>query len=151
YIFCYMPAATDAVQAILREAAGHVKGDRVEPNSLRAKLARDFRLLGVRGIVTMALAGLDGACWDARAVAAGAPLAALLGGTMRPVRAYNSNGLSLMDTAALADEAEQLLVEGNFTAVKLRLGYPTLAEDVAALRAVRTRVPADTVIMSDYN
>jgi len=151
YVFCYLPAATDAVEAILREAAGHVNGDRIEPVALRAKLARHFRLLGVHGLVTIALAGLDGACWDARAVAAGMPLVTLLGGSTRPVRAYNSNGLSLMDTAALADEAEALLAEGGFDAIKLRLGYATLAEDVAALHAVRTRVPAGTVIMSDYN
>ena len=151
YVFCYLPAATDAVEAILREAAGHVNGDRIEPVALRAKLARHFRLLGVHGLVTMALAGLDGACWDARAVGAGVPLVTLLGGSIRPVRAYNSNGLSLMDTAALADEAEALLAEGGFDAIKLRLGYATLAEDVAALHAVRTRVPAGTVIMSDYN
>ena len=159
YVFCYLPAATDAVEAILREAAGHVNGDRIEPVALRAKLARHFRLLGVHGLVTMALAGLDGACWDARAVAAGVPLVTLLGGSARPLRAYNSNGLSIRDPGSgmrdplseLADEAEQLLAEGGFDAIKLRLGYATLAEDVAALHAVRTRVPAGTVIMSDYN
>src|ERR1044071_3899485 len=159
YVFCYLPAATDAVEAILREAAGHVKGDRIEPVALRAKLARHFRLLGVHGLVTMALAGLDGACWDARAVAAGVPLVTLLGGSVRLVRAYNSNGLSIRDSGSgirdslsdLADDAEELLAEGGFNAVKLRLGYATLAEDVAALHAVRNRVPAGTVIMSDYN
>ena len=36
-------------------------------------------------------------------------------------------------------------------AIKLRLGYVTLAEDLAALRAVQKRVPTGTVIMSDYN
>jgi mandelate racemase len=55
-----------------------------------------------------------------------------------------------MPTAALADEAEQLL-EGGFGAVKLRLGYPTLAEDIAALHAVRARVPAAIRIMVDFN
>ncbi len=131
YVFCYLPSATTAVAAIVGEAAAHVKGDRVDPIVLRAKLARHFRLLGVHGIVTMALAGLDAACWDARAIAGGV-------------------GLSLMETGALADEAEELL-EGGFTAIKLRLGYATLAEDLAALRAVRKRVPDATVIMSDYN
>jgi mandelate racemase len=150
YVFCYLPSATTAVAAIVGEAAAHVKGDRVDPVVLRAKLARHFRLLGVHGIVTMALAGLDAACWDARARAASIPLVSLLGGTLRPIRAYNSNGLSLMDAGALADEAEELL-EGGFTAIKLRLGYATVAEDLAALRAVRRRVPAQTVIMSDYN
>jgi mandelate racemase len=51
----------------------------------------------------------------------------------------------------LADEAEELLEEGNFNAVKLRLGYGSLEDDVAALRAVRKRVPDGTVVMADYN
>jgi mandelate racemase len=159
YVFCYLPAATTAVAAIVHEAAAHVKGDRVDAILLRAKLERHFRLLGVRGMVTMALAGLDGACWDARAVAAGVPLVSLLGGSVRPVRAYNSNGLSIREPGAgsrdpwpaLADEAEELAADGHFSAIKLRLGYPTLAEDLAAVRAVRTRVSADIVVMSDYN
>ena len=153
YIFCYLPAATIAVESILRDASARVKGDRVAPDDINAKLGRHFRLLGVRGVVTMALAGLDGACWDALAVAAGVPLVSLLGGTVRPVRAYNSNGLSLNpgSMSGLADEAEQLLDEGGFTAIKLRLGYPTLDEDLAAAHAVRSRVPAGTAIMSDYN
>jgi len=151
YVFCYLPAATTGIESIIHDAASRVKGDRVSPVDLNTKLARHFRLLGVRGIVTMALAGFDGACWDALAVAAGVPLVALLGGTPRPLLAYNSNGLSLMDTAALADEAEQLLAEGNFNAIKLRLGYNTLAEDLAALEAVRKRVSPGTTIMADYN
>jgi mandelate racemase len=165
YVFCYLPSATAAVEAMLREIASRVAGDRVAPTDLRAKLGRHFRLLGVRGVVTMALAGFDAACWDAMAVAAGVPLVELLGGRVRPVRAYNSNGLSVRDSgfgirdsngvrgswSELADEAEELLEEGGFSAVKLRLGYPSLADDIAALRAVRKRAPAGTVIMADYN
>src|SRR5258705_5432546 len=147
YVFCYLPGATAAVESIVREAASRVAGDRVSPADLNATLARHFRLLGVRGMVTMALAGFDAACWDALAVAAGVPLVSLLGGTVRPVRAYNSNGLSIRDQGSgigdqgsgirdrfstLADEAEELLHEGGFTAVKLRLGYATAAEDVPA-------------------
>jgi mandelate racemase len=166
YVFCYLPAATAAVEAILREAATRVTGDRVAPVDLNAKLARHFRLLGVRGLVTMALAGFDAACWDALAVAAGVPLVEFLGGSVRPVRAYNSNGLSLSQGSgigdqgsgvrgsrfgALADEAEELLEEGGFRAVKLRLGYGAAADDLAALKAVRKRVPDGTVVMADYN
>ena len=151
YVFCYLPGATAGVEAIVREAAAHVAGDRINPADLNAKLARHFRLLGVRGIVTMALAGFDAACWDALAVATGVPLVELLGGTVRTIRAYNSNGLSLMDSGPLADEAEALLAQGNFTAVKLRLGYETLRQDLAALHAVRARVPSATTVMTDYN
>src|SRR5262245_14464239 len=166
YVFCYLPAATTAVEAILREAATRVTGDRVVPVDLNAKLARHFRLLGVRGLVTMALAGFDAACWDALAVAAGVPLVEFLGGRVRPVRSYNSNGLSLTPGSgigdqgsgvrgsrfeALADEAEELLEEGGFTAVKLRLGYAAAGDDLAAVEAVRKRVPDGTVLMADYN
>jgi mandelate racemase len=150
YVFCYLPAATVAVESILADAAMRITGDPVAPVDINAKLGRHFRLLGVRGVVTMAMAGLDGACWDALAIAAGVPLVSLLGGTPRPVRAYNSNGLSLMSTGALADEAVELLAEG-FTAIKLRLGYPTLDEDVAAAGAVFARVRPGTIVMSDYN
>jgi len=160
YVFCYLPAATAAVESILHEAAARLQGDRVSPADINATLARHFRLLGIHGLVTMALAGLDGACWDALAVAAGVPLVALLGGSVRLVRSYNSNGLSLRPgfgirdsgfEASLGDEAQQLLEDGGFSAIKLRLGYATVAEDLAALRAVQKRVPNGTVIMSDYN
>jgi hypothetical protein len=36
------------VEAILREAATQVTGERVAPVDLNAKLARHFRLLGIR-------------------------------------------------------------------------------------------------------
>jgi mandelate racemase len=122
----------------------------VEPAALWAKLSKRFTLIGVQGIVRMAMAMFDVASWDALAVAAGVPLATFLGGKPAPVPAYNSNGLGLMETAALADEAERLLA-GGFRAVKLRLGYPTLEADLAAVRAVRARIPEHVAIMTDYN
>src|SRR3546814_2555172 len=48
------------------------------------------------------------------------------------------------------DEAEALL-EGGFRAVKLRLGYPTIDEDLAVTRAVRRRLPDEIALMVDYN
>ena len=99
----------------------------------------------------MALAGIDIACWDALAQAAGLPLATMLGSGPRPIVAYNSNGLGLAKAPeALAEEAEALLEDG-FGAVKLRLGRPTLQADLAALRAVRRRLPDDVELMVDFN
>src|SRR3546814_18257012 len=66
------------------------------------------------------------------------------------MRAYNSCGLGLMKPEAAADEAEALL-EGGFRAVKLRLGYPTIDEDLAVTRAVRRRLPDEIALMVDYN
>jgi mandelate racemase len=144
YQFCYVPAAAAAIVVILDEVLRTVKGDGVEPTGRR------FKLMGVQGIVRMALATFDVACWDALAQAAGKPLAAFLGGALRPLPAYNSCGLGLMAPAAVADEAEKLLA-GGFKAVKLRLGYPTLEADLAAVRAVRARITAAITLMVDYN
>lgn len=150
YLFCYVPAAAAAIASLMTEVERVVKGEPVAPPVLAAKLQKRFTLIGVQGVVRMAMSGLDVACWDALAVAAGQPLARLLGGVPRPVRAYNSNGLGLMAAAKLADEAEELL-EGGFGALKLRLGHATLEEDLAALDAVRKRIPEGIHIMVDYN
>ena len=80
YLFCYLPAAAAAIAAMLAEIERTVKGDTIEPADLWSKLARRFKLIGVQGIVRMAMAGFDVACWDALAQAAGLPLARLLGG-----------------------------------------------------------------------
>jgi mandelate racemase len=148
--FCYLPAAAPAIMILLEEVLRSVKGDPVAPAELWAKLAKRFVLIGVQGIVRMAMAMFDVAAWDALARAAGAPLASYLGGTPRAVPAYNSCGLGLMAPAAVADEAEKLLA-GGFRAIKLRLGYPTLEADLAAIRAVRSRLPAGVALMVDYN
>ena len=150
WLFCYVAAAAPAIASLLTDVQHTVKGERIAPAELWAKLSRRFALIGVQGIVRMAMAGFDIACWDALAVAAGQPLVRLLGGEPRRVAAYNSCGLGLMPAAALADEAEKLLERG-FRAVKLRLGYPTLAEDLAAVHAVKARIPQGVALMVDYN
>ena len=149
YLWSYLPEAMPAIASILRAVLDTVKGERVAPAELWAKLALRFHLIGVQGIVRMAMAGFDMACWDARAQADGVPLSSLLGGNRTRIPAYNSCGLGLMALDALADEAEKLAK--NFRAVKLRLGYPTLREDLAALHAVRKRLGDGISIMADYN
>src|SRR5260370_40082911 len=64
--------------------------------------------------------------------------------------AYDSRGLGLMEPDRLSKEADALLARG-LRALKLRLGYPSLREDITALKAVRRAVDDDVVIMVDYN
>ena len=150
YVFCYRRSGARSIAAVLDEAAELVRGDNIAPLAIAAKLQRRFALLGVTGVVRMALSAFDMALWDALAMAAGTPLTRLLGGTPRPMRAYNSCGLGLMSSQAAADEAEALL-EGGMKAVKLRLGHATLAEDLAVTRAVRSRLPDAVELLVDYN
>ena len=150
YLWCYFPAAMPAIAKILEEVERVVKRERVAPLDLWGKLAERFALIGVQGIVRMAMSGFDMAAWDALAQAAGLRLAALLGAEPKRIPAYNSCGLGLMAPEKLADEADKLLY-GGFRAIKLRLGYPTLQEDLAALHAVKKRVGEAIAVMVDYN
>jgi mandelate racemase len=150
YLWCYFPAAVPAIAKILEEVARVVRGERLAPAELWSKLAERFALIGVQGIVRMAMAGFDVAAWDALAIAAGWPLATLIGSRPKRIPAYNSCGLGLMPPRQVADEAEKLLA-GGFRAVKLRLGYPTLKDDLAALHAVKKRLGSKIAVMVDYN
>jgi mandelate racemase len=150
YLFCYRPSIPRAIDVVLRDAVSVVKGEPVAPLDIGAKLARRFALVGVASVVRMALSGLDAALWDVLAVAAGLPLATLLGAKPKPIPAYNSSGLGLMSPEAAADEAEKLLV-GGFLSVKLRLGHPNLEQDLAVTRAVRKRLPDAIELPVDYN
>ena len=150
YQFCYVPAAARALVVMLNDMSDVLRDQAVAPGDLWSQLAKRYTLIGVQGIVRMGMSLVDVAAWDARAQAARVPLAALLGAKPRPIPAYNSNGLGLMSAAALAREAEELL-QGGFRALKLRLGYATLEEDLTAVRAVRKRVPDNVALMVDYN
>jgi len=150
YLFCYLRTSARPVADFLAEIERAVKGEAIAPVEAWPRLARRFTLIGVQGVVRMALAAFDVACWDARARAAGEPLVRHLGAEARPIPAYNSNGLGLMPRDALAREAIELL-ECGFRGVKLRLGYPTLEEDLTAVRAVREVLPASVELMVDYN
>src|SRR3569623_2585008 len=152
YLFGYLRAVPPAIISILGEIEALTKGERADPAALFARLNKRFTLVGVQGIIRMAFAGFDTALWDAVAIAAGKPLATLLGAEIRPIAAYNSCGLGIKDDLGeLAAEAETLLAMGGFRAVKLRLGYPSLQGDIAAVRAEKTRVGDDVALMVDFN
>lgn len=107
-----------------------------------------FRLLGPQGLTGIALAAIDIAAWDALARACGLPLARLLGGEPRPVLAYRSAGMG--GVAEAVAEMQTSLATG-LRAMKFKVGYPTLAEDIAVVRAAREVGGDDLTVMVDYN
>jgi len=151
YTFCYRPSGAVAISSHLSEAMNLLRDSSVTPFDASRVLSRQFALLGVTGSVRMALSLIDMAMWDAAAMMRGVPLSSLLGSSPRPLMAYDSRGLGLMNLDRLAEEAKTLL-ENGLGAVKLRLGYPSLSEDLAALNAVRRSISRDGIeIMVDYN
>jgi mandelate racemase len=127
-----------------------VKGDEVAPLDIERKLRARYALLGVHNVVLIAMAGIDMAAWDAFAQSLGQPLVRALGAAPRPIPAYNSKGLGIMDLKALVAEARDLVGEG-FRAVKLRMGRPEARADMEALRAVKQAIGPDVTLMVDFN
>ena len=80
------------------------------------------------------------AAWDALARTSDRPLCEFLGGSRAPVPAYNSNGLWLTDPELIGDEAQELIEEGDFRALKLRMGRETISEDILALESIRKSI-----------
>jgi len=150
YVFGFASWTLRPIVGCLQAMLEMIKGDALAPLEIEAKLRARLTLLDTPGLVGLALAGVDMAAWDALAQAHGVPLVSLLGGVVRPIAAYNSTGLWVQPVDGLADEAEALLAAG-FRAVKLRLGRDDGAEDLAAVRAVKTRIGDGVTLMCDFN
>jgi len=148
YFFTYTPTVLAAATRLATEVGALLHGEALHPREAIRALRRRFVLLGTPGLLEMALAGLDMALWDAHARAAGLSLSRLLGGAPRPVKAYASFG---MDGLADAVKAAERSVEAGFQAIKIKIGYATLREDLEVVRAVLDTLGSKAELMVDYN
>jgi len=151
YLEPYLKHAARSIVPVIEDIAALRAGKPLAPLDQFDGNRRAFNLVGYEGIAMIAVAGVDMAIWDALAKAAGLPLAVLLGGSLGPVPAYNSNGLWLIDPSKLAQEAAELVAEGGFKGLKLRLGRDRLADDLAAIKQVREAAGSDIKLMVDFN
>ncbi|HVZ08283.1 enolase C-terminal domain-like protein [Rhodopila sp.] len=148
YSHVYFPELLPALDATIRGIGRMIEGQALAPRDVYTVLQRRLRLLGTKNLVGSALGGLDMALWDAFARGRNEPLVRALGSVPRPLRAYYSVGMYR------ADEAEGLVEETlsqGFTGLKIKLGFPTLAEDLAVVRAVRRGLGDRCALMVDYN
>lgn len=151
YLFAFSPALLPGLISTINAVAALIQGDAVAPLTLEQKTRTRLRLIDTPGLVGLAVSGLDMACWDAHSQWLGKPLSQVLGSDCTAVPAYNSCGLWIQDVNTVADEAEQLLAEGHFNAVKLRLGRANAEDDVLAVRNVKSRIGHACHLMSDFN
>jgi mandelate racemase len=128
-----------------------LEGRRVVPLEFFNAARKSLHFVGYEGLAMIAASGLDMAAWDALAKAANLPLCVLLGGSVGPVKCYNSNGLWLNEPEAVAAEALELRDEGGFTGLKLRLGRDRVRDDLTTMEAVRKVVGDDMQLMVDFN
>jgi mandelate racemase len=151
YLAPYSGTASAALVPAVSDLGAQLRGRPVAPVASFGQARGWLAVAGYQGLALAAVAGLDMALWDALAQAAGLPLAVHLGGTLEPVPAYNSNGLGLIPPGAVAQEALELLAEGGFTALKVRVGRESAAEDIAAVRRVREAAGDQVTLVVDYN
>jgi mandelate racemase len=151
YLEPYLVKASRYLVAALHDLADMLKGRRIAPFELYDAARKSLQFVGYEGLSMIAVSGLDMAAWDALAKAANVPLCVLLGGSVGPVKSYNSNGLWLKEPAAVAAEAIELRDEGGFAGLKLRLGRERIADDLATIAAVRKAVGDDIRLMVDFN
>lgn len=151
YLEPYLKQSARYIIAAIHDLTAARKGQPVRPLDDFHNGRKSLNLVGYEGIAMIAVAGLDMAAWDALAKAASMPLAVFLGGSVGPVPAYNSNGLWLTDIATLGEEATELVAEGGFKGLKLRLGRDRLQDDLDAIKTVRDAVGDQVKLMVDFN
>jgi len=142
-----------SVVALLRDhlAPQLLRRDACEIERLWKELFFHTHATAVGAITSLALAAIDTALWDLKCRRAGLPLWQCAGGAQQRVPVYTTEGGWLHHSARqLVDEAQSAKAQG-FRGAKMKVGRPSLAEDVARLAAVREAVGDAFDIMVDAN
>jgi L-alanine-DL-glutamate epimerase-like enolase superfamily enzyme len=106
--------------------------------------------VGRGGITAFAMSAVDIALWDLRGKIQGKALWQMAGGVGRTAKVYRG-GIDLnFPTEQLLSNVEGYL-EAGFNAVKIKVGQPSLVEDVARVKAVREMIGPDITFMVDAN
>ena len=147
YSQVYLPALLPALEASVQGLGQMIQGRPLAPREVHDYLLRRLRLMGVKNLLCVALGGIDMALWDAYAKARNEPLYAVLGATPRALECYYSVGL--YDAKSVVEVAEEAVAD-DYLGLKIKLGFPTLAEDIAAVRAAK-KVLGARALMVDYN
>jgi mandelate racemase len=146
--FTYTIVALVPTTQFVRNLEPLVAGMPAAPAEVARTMSGRFRLLGTQGLVGMALAALDMALWDALARTHEVALAQILGGVSKPIQAYGAIGYDGPTEAARVAEG---WARKGFRGVKAKIGYPTAAEDLAVIRAIRQAAGGEISVMVDYN
>jgi mandelate racemase len=148
YIFAYATMTQKPLVHLIEQIGRDLTGRAIAPFDLVATLDAKFRLLGWQGLVGMAVSGLDMAFWDALGQAAGKGVVELLGGSARPMRAYDSYGV----VDPVADERDlRRSLEQGFRGIKIKGGDGDAAKDERVVKGVRALLGPDVALMLDFN
>jgi L-alanine-DL-glutamate epimerase-like enolase superfamily enzyme len=115
-----------------------------------AAMLRETEYHGSTGLTMFGIAAIDTALWDCVGKARGVPCWQLWGACRDTVPAYAMVGwLNYND-----DEVQKICakaVSQGFRAVKIKVGYPTLEQDLRRIDVVRAAIGPDVRLMVDAN
>jgi L-alanine-DL-glutamate epimerase-like enolase superfamily enzyme len=118
--------------------------------AMRDKLWKLTDYHGTLGLALFGIAGIDIALWDAVGRALGQPVWRLLGAQRDRVPAYAMVGWLNYDLDTLQRMAHQAMEQG-FVGVKMKVGAPTLKEDIQRIETVGAAIGRDALLMVDAN
>jgi L-alanine-DL-glutamate epimerase-like enolase superfamily enzyme len=106
--------------------------------------------VGRGGIASFAISAIDIALWDIRGKKLGQPLWKMAGGTAQTCKAY-CGGIDLNFPLPKLLDSVQGYLDRGFNGVKIKIGQPTLEEDLERISAVRELIGPDIAFMVDAN
>lgn len=106
--------------------------------------------VGRGGIASFAISALDIALWDLRGKHTGQALWQMAGGASDRCKAY-CGGIDLNFPLPKLLDSVQSYLDRGFNGVKIKIGQPDLADDVARIKAVRELIGDDIAFMVDAN
>jgi L-alanine-DL-glutamate epimerase-like enolase superfamily enzyme len=114
------------------------------------KMVRETDYHGTLGLAMLGISALDTALWDCMGKTLEIPCWQLWGGCNKKLPAYANVGWLNYSESKIQDECEKA-VNNGYRAIKIKIGYPTLSEDVKRIKAVRQVIGDDVRLMVDAN
>ncbi len=148
YVFAYTPLVLRALVHFAEDLSDLLIGEPANPKNIETAMTNRFALLGRQGVVGMVLAGIDMAVWDIAARARDCSVAELLGAAHAPIPCYDSQGVFV---PGRDEHLVQTTLDQGFKAVKFKLGFKTVEEDLAALKIIRDMIGPNMPLMLDFN
>jgi L-alanine-DL-glutamate epimerase-like enolase superfamily enzyme len=150
--FGRIAGAPDALAALIEQELKPlvIGADPAMVKQTHAALLRETEYHGSFGLAMFGIAAIDMALWDCWGKARGVPCWQLWGGVRDKCPAYAMVGWLNYDDEQVKKICAQAVQQG-FRAVKIKVGYPTLAEDIRRVKTVRDAVGSDVRIMVDAN
>lgn len=106
--------------------------------------------VGRGGIASFAISAIDIALWDLRCKKLEQPLWRAAGGASKTCKAYGG-GIDLAFPLPKLLTHVQSYINAGLGAVKIKIGQPYMADDVARIRAVRKQIGPEATFMIDAN